>query len=160
MKQCSNLALAVDLLAGLLLWPAVVHADPSIYPTGVTRYDPGKAYNVFVLFSGPDQRTHLIDMNGNEVHVWDHPGFPSGLLDPALIGGKRGHVILRLSMMTGSQPEAIPGLPLFYKNKVLGELDWDGSVVWQWGDAAPVGGAQQHHDWSCLPMATRWCCPG
>jgi hypothetical protein len=54
-------------------------------------------------------------------------------------------------MMTGSQTGAIPGLPLAYKNKVLGELDWDGSVVWQWGDAAPGGGAQQHHDWSRLP---------
>jgi Arylsulfotransferase (ASST) len=148
--QRTYLTLAVGLLAAML-WSASVHAEPSIYPTGVTRYDPGKAYNVFVLFSGADQKTHLIDMDGSEVHAWDHFGFPSGLIDPALIGGKRGHVILWLSVMTGSQTGAIPGLPLAYKNKVLGELDWDGSVVWQWGDKAPGGGAQQHHDWSRLP---------
>ena len=53
-------------------WASMAYAGPSIYPTGVTRYDPGKAYNVFVLFSGSDDQTHLIDMNGNEVHRWDH----------------------------------------------------------------------------------------
>jgi len=150
MRLRTNFALAVGLLA-TLLWSPIVHAEPSVYPTGVTRYDPAKAYNIFVLFSGGDQKTHLIDMDGTEVHVWDHLGFPGGLIDPALTGGKRGHVILWLSMMTGSQTGAIPGLPLGYKNKVLGELDWDGSVVWQWGDTAPGGGAQQHHDWSRLP---------
>jgi Arylsulfotransferase (ASST) len=145
----SHLALAVSFLAAML-WSAWVWAEPSIYPTGVTRYDPSKADNVFVLFSGGDLKTHLIDMDGSEVHRWDHNGFPSGLLDPALIGGKRGHVILWLGIITDSQTGTIPGLPLGYKNKVLGELDWDGSIVWQWGDTAPGGGAQQHHDWSRL----------
>ena len=28
-------------------------AEPSVYPTGVTRYDPAKAFNSYVLFSGP-----------------------------------------------------------------------------------------------------------
>jgi len=27
-------------------------AEPSVYPTGVTRYDPAKAFNSYVLFSG------------------------------------------------------------------------------------------------------------
>jgi hypothetical protein len=137
----SHLALAVSFLAAML-WSAWVWAEPSIYPTGVTRYDPSKADNVFVLFSGGDLKTHLIDMDGSEAHRWDHNGFPSGLLDPALIGGKRGHVILWLGIITDSQTGTIPGLPLGYKNKVLGELDWDGSIVWQWGDTAPGGGAQ------------------
>jgi hypothetical protein len=30
-------------------------------------------------------------MDGNEVHRWDHRGFPSGMLDPALVGGACGH---------------------------------------------------------------------
>jgi hypothetical protein len=65
------------LVLGILVaicWPSIVHAGPSIYPTGVTRYDPDKAYNVFVLFSGSDDKTHLIDMEGNEVHRWDPKG--------------------------------------------------------------------------------------
>ena len=154
MNQRSNLALSVDLLAGMLLWSAVVHADPSIYPTGVTRYDPAKAYNVFILFSGSppgDDKTHLIDMGGNEVRRWGHRGFPSGMLDPALVGGARGHVMVQLADMAGSETGMIPGMPPIFKNKTIGELDWDGNVVWQWGDAAPGGAAQQHHDWARLP---------
>ena len=86
-----HLALGVFLVA--IWWASIVHAGPSIYPTGVTRYDPGKAYNVFILFSGSDDKTHLIDMEGNEVHRWDHRGFPSGMLDPALVGVARGDVM-------------------------------------------------------------------
>ena len=91
-----------------MLWSAAVYAEPSVYPTGVTRYDPSKAYNVFVLFSGADQKTHLIDMEGNEVHRWDHSGFPSGLLDPAVISGRTGHVIVWLSIMSGTQTGGDP----------------------------------------------------
>jgi hypothetical protein len=40
------------------------------------------------LFSGGDNKTHLIGMDGGEVHRWNYPGFPSGILDPALTGGK------------------------------------------------------------------------
>jgi len=89
--QRRHLALGMSVLVAIW-WSASVHAGPSVYPTGVTRYDPGKAYNVFVLFSGSDDKTHLIDMDGNEVHRWDHRGFPSGVLDPALVSGARGHV--------------------------------------------------------------------
>ena len=82
------LVLGIFLVA---IWCApIVHAGPSIYPTGVTRYDPGKAYNAFVLFSGSDDKTHLIDMEGNEVHRLDHRGFPSGMLDPALVATRAG----------------------------------------------------------------------
>ena len=51
-------------------------AEPSVYPTGVTRYDPAKAFNSYVLFSGADKITRLIDLNGNVVHDWKYEGFP------------------------------------------------------------------------------------
>ena len=63
--QRRHLTLGIFLVA--IWWASIVHAGPSIYPTGVTRYDPGKAYNAFVLFSGSDDKTRLIDMEGNEV---------------------------------------------------------------------------------------------
>ena len=69
--QRRHLAIGISVLV-VACWASIVHAGPSIYPTGVTRYDPGKAYNNFVLFSGSDDQTHLIDMEGNEVHRWDH----------------------------------------------------------------------------------------
>ncbi|WP_229507001.1 aryl-sulfate sulfotransferase [Pseudoduganella rivuli] len=134
-------------------------AAPSVYPTGVTRYEPARAWNGYVVFSGQDGKTHLIDMNGNEVRQWPHVGFPPVLLDPALAGGKRGNILLQLA----NAPGAAAGNGL--GNKAIGELDWNGQVVWQWGQgaqdayasatvqssAAPDGGVKQHHDWRRLP---------
>src|SRR6516225_3426285 len=71
------------------------------------------ANNAFVLFSGSDDKTRLIVMEGNEVHRWDHRGFPSGMLDPALVGGVRGHVMVQLADMTGSETGMIPGYRLY-----------------------------------------------
>ncbi|MGV7209929.1 aryl-sulfate sulfotransferase [Oxalobacteraceae bacterium A2-2] len=153
---------AVALLACVVA-AAQLYAAPSVYPTGVTRYDTAKAWNSYVLFSGQDQATHLIDMNGNEVHRWDAEGFPPVLLDPALAGGKRGHILLQLGSVSGTSNEG-NGL----RNQSIGELDWNGKVVWQWGaaagaaardayapvqqqgGAAPGGSAKQHHDWRRL----------
>ena len=61
----ARLTLAVLFSAALALNAA--WAEPSIYPTGVTRCDPAKAYGTFILFSGGDNKTHLIDMDGREV---------------------------------------------------------------------------------------------
>lgn len=147
----------------LVLFAANLGAAPSVYPTGVTRYDTATAYNSYVIFSGQDKKTHLIDMNGNEVHSWKAEGFPPVLLDPALTGGKRGNVLLQLASTLGSFNQG-DGL----NNQAIGELDWNSNVVWQWGAAgsaqdayaAPVegkadaqvpgGSAKQHHDWRRL----------
>jgi hypothetical protein len=75
----------VALLTGVALLIVAtrgVVAGSSVFPTGVTRYDPLAAYNSFVLFGGADRKTHLIDMDGNEVHQWAYAGLPSELLDP------------------------------------------------------------------------------
>ncbi len=135
-------------MAGLML-AAAAHGAPSVYPTGVTRYDPQKAWNGYVVFSGADRKTRLIDMNGNEVRRWDYPGFPTVLLDPALAGGARGRVLVQLAATEKPHPLASPGNGL--DNQAIGELDWDGKVVWRWGDAAPDGAARQHHDLRRLP---------
>src|SRR5690349_5514984 len=62
-----------------LLLPVLLFAYPRVFPTGVTLYDPARAYNTFVFFAtqedGPGQ-SFLIDMNGNEVHHWTHGGMP------------------------------------------------------------------------------------
>lgn len=152
-RQIVGTALSAPIFgaAAVALHSASVRAEPSIFPTGVTRYDPTRAYNSFILFRGADDVTHLIDMNGNEVHRWDYPGFPSGIIDPALTGGKRGHVLVELSTMKQDDPAMFKGLPFIYRNKSIGELDWSGKVVWQWGSNAPGGAAQQHHDWARLP---------
>lgn len=142
------------------MFSAICIASPSIYPTGVTRYDPAKAYNSYVLFAGQDKKTHLIDLNGNEVHQWPYDGFPSVFLDPQLVGGKKGHVLVQTSGATGGRANNS-------ESQALAELDWDGKPVWQWGgakaqdayagngtstDASGYGASiRQHHDWRRLP---------
>src|SRR5215831_7432084 len=72
------------------LWVLSVLASPRIFPTGVTTYDPSRGYKCYVIFEAPDGKTHLIDMDGKEVHRWPYPGAPSVLLDPKVTGGQLG----------------------------------------------------------------------
>jgi hypothetical protein len=65
------------------------------------------------------------------------------VIDPKLIGGKRGHVFLQLS----EGPDARGGI---FSDRTVGELDWDGATVWEWGEQAPGGMARQNHDWARL----------
>ncbi len=125
-------------------------AEPSVYPTGVTVYDPKLAYNCYVIFGAPDHKTYLVDMNGNEVHRWAYAGFPSLYLDPQLTGGKAGHVLVQLSTDERQGAGVVPHMPAEFRNRTIGELDWDGNTVWQWGEQAPGGAAKQHHDWHRL----------
>ena len=83
-------------LSAISLSLGVAAGAPSIYPTGVTRYDPQSAYGTYVLFGAPDDKTYLIDMDGNVVHSWDYTGHPSELLDPAVVHGEKGHVLIEL----------------------------------------------------------------
>ncbi len=148
-------------LAGLLLAisSTAVNAIPSVYPTGVTIYNPDKTYNSYVLFAGQDKKTHLIDLNGNVVHEWNYNAFPPVLIDPALNDGKRGHVLVQLAGETGGRANTAA--------QSIGEVDWNGKVIWQWGgagvqdayasnntatDASGYGTSiRQHHDWRRLP---------
>lgn len=142
-RRSALFSLATMLLAG----PLSAQAAPSVFPTGVTVYDPAQAYNSYVIFASTDHRTRLIDMDGAVVHQWDYAGFPSELLDPQVTGGQRGHVLVQLSTIEGAGAGVVPNMPAEFRNKTIGELDWNGNVVWQWGEQAPGGAARQHHDW-------------
>ena len=76
----------------------------SVFPTGVTRYEPDRAHNSYILFDGRDGKTHLIDMNRHDVHTWGYIGFPSQLLDPTVVGGQLGHVLVQLSGKSTHDP--------------------------------------------------------
>jgi hypothetical protein len=140
-----------NLFPALCLAVATAHAAPSIYPTGTTRYDPARAYNSFVLFTGADNIAHLIDLDGHPVHEWKDAGSLSTLVDPALIGGQRGHVLVTLESIEGRGTELVPGQVTGRISKRIGELDWDGKTLWEFGEKAPDGLARQHHDWARLP---------
>jgi hypothetical protein len=147
-------------IALITVFANYANATPSIYPTGVTRYDPDKAFNSFVLFPGSDRKTHLIDLNGNEVHQWNYTAQPPVYINPQLVGGQQGHILLQISGANG-------GGNANREAQSIGEVDWDGKIVWQWGGAKAqdtYGAAgnvndtngygttiRQHHDWHRLP---------
>ncbi|HEU5257008.1 MAG TPA: aryl-sulfate sulfotransferase, partial [Vicinamibacterales bacterium] len=122
----------------------------SVYPTGTTRYDPAKALNSFVLFTGGDSIARLIDMNGTTVHEWRNAGDLTTLIDPRLTGGKLGHVLVTLSMVDIPGTDLVPGVT-GRAAQSIGELDWEGNTVWTFGAKAPDKLAYQHHDWDRLP---------
>lgn len=120
---------------------------PSVYPTGTTRYDPEKTYNSYVLFTSGDNVARLIDLDGNTVHQWKDAGNFSSLLDPALVNGQRGHVLVTREVVEGKGSDLIPGQVNSRVSKTIAELDWNNNIVWQFGPKAPDGLARQHHDW-------------
>lgn len=141
LRRLSGAALALALAAG----PLAGLSAPRIFPTGVTIYDPTRAYNSFVVFGAPDGKAHLIDMDGHEVHHWAKAGFPTEILDPVVAGGEKGRLLVQLS----NGQSAYGGI---FENRSIGELDWNGDVVWSWGGKqAPSGLARQNHDWERLP---------
>jgi hypothetical protein len=121
----------------------------SVFPTGTTRFDPKKAFNSFVLFTS-DGASRLIDMNGNVVHEWKNEGDLATMIDPTLAGGRRGNVLVTLSMAAEAGTDLTPGAT-GRAAQTIGELDWDGKTVWTFGEKAPDKLARQHHDWARLP---------
>ena len=142
------------LLALSLAASAAALAGPSVYPTGVTRYDPARAYNCDVLFSSSDGKTYLIDMNGNVLHVWNYGGFPARMLNPDSTGGVRGEIGVQTALVpAGSRAGAIslvPGERGQFADLTFGYVSWQNKVIWKWGNQAPGGAALQHHDWQRL----------
>ena len=148
-------ALALTLAAtSILSGPA--GAEPSVYPTGVTIHDKD-AYSTDIMFSAADGNSYLIDMDGKVVKTWPYKGDPSMIVDPGLIGGRKGVAGLPIAKAQSSTvPQLagiglIPGMATKEGNKTFGLVDWNGNILWQWDGPPSVGAALQHHDWERLP---------
>src|ERR1700722_2083321 len=122
-----------------LLCGAQALAYPTVFPTGTTVYKPDKAYNTYVLFGAPNGKTHLIDMNGNEVHSWNRIGFPSEMINPLVSGGKKGDSL--------GPDIRLPAYDNTYANRSSDQYDWDGNTVWRWDGVVAGSPARQNHDW-------------
>lgn len=49
----------------------------TIFPTGVTIYNPEKCWSGYTILQAAERGALLIDMNGNEVRMWEGlQGFP------------------------------------------------------------------------------------
>ncbi|MEV0432604.1 aryl-sulfate sulfotransferase [Nocardia sp. NPDC050413] len=116
--------------------------------SGVTHHEPGNAHDSYILFTGADSITRLIDLAGTVVREWPFAGVPPRIIDPALNAGRLGDIGVQLS----ESGDARGGI---YANGTVGQLTWTGETVWEWGTQAPGGAARQNHDWELLPNGKR-----
>jgi arylsulfotransferase ASST len=132
----------LGVLAGVAGAVSAAHAAPSVYPTGVTVYDPARTWNGFTVLSPlATEAVLVIDMNGNVVKRWD--GFNNSAGGPARI--LPGGVVISAS---GARPP-------FQESLELVQRDFDGKLVWSFNhteeielrDKGKVWSARQHHDW-------------
>lgn len=116
-------------------------AYPSVYPTGVTVYNPGKAWSGYTIFQARGIGAVLLDMNGHEVQVWKGlHGFPNKLLPGGFVLGHTGD----RNSAFGMQDQID-----------LVQVDWDGKIVWKFNEyeyitdpgETPQWMARQHHDY-------------
>ena len=127
------------LLAGVL--PAGLRAAPTVFPTGTTIYDPGKAWSGYTVLSTLDTPAVLvIDMNGRTVKRWD--GFNVSAGGPARV-------------LPGGVLVAPQGaFPRHQESTALVAADFEGNELWRFDRAeeiemegVPQASARQHHDW-------------
>ncbi|MGH8261457.1 MAG: ArsR family transcriptional regulator, partial [Steroidobacteraceae bacterium] len=91
-----------------------------------------------MLFSAPDGKTYLIDMDGHVRHMWNYSGMPAKMLDPSLIGDARGEIGVQLKLVPagGHAITLVPGQEGQFADETFGYVNWKGEVVWQWGTEA------------------------
>jgi Arylsulfotransferase (ASST) len=127
---------------------------PTVYPTGVTLYDPSKAFGGYTVFQAAELGALLIDMNGREVRLWRGlQGFPNKLLPGGHVLGSTGQRDPRYGMQDQLD---------------LVEVDWDGRIVWRFSELEQIAdpgspvrfAARQHHDYQREGSPVGYFAPG
>jgi hypothetical protein len=117
-------------------------AAPSVYPTGVTIYDPARTWSGYTVLSPLSTRAVLVvDMNGNVVKRWEDYDNAAGGPARVLPGGG-------VMAASGVRPPHQESLELVQR-------DFAGNVVWSFRhheqvalrEGGTVWSARQHHDW-------------
>jgi hypothetical protein len=127
---------------------------PSIYPTGVTVYDPERASRGYTLFQAAGLGALLIDMSGREVQLWRGlQGFPNKLLPGGQVFGSTGQRDARYAVQ--DQVDLV-------------QVDWEGRIVWRYSELERVSDpdrptrwvARQHHDYQRQGSPVGYYAPG
>lgn len=134
------LRLLASLIAASLI--AAAGAAPSVYPVGVTLYQPDQTWNgytVLTLLGAPG--VAVIDMNGRVVKEWS--GFTSSAGGPVRVL-PNGEVIGAVGARQGRQ-----------ESLRLAQQDFSGREIWtldganeiEFTDGSRQRALRQHHDW-------------
>ena len=127
---------------------------PTIYPTGVTIYDPDKCWSGYTIMPVRELGALLIDMNGREVRVWKGlHGLPNKLFPGGYVFGSSG-------LRNGKY-----GIQDYVD---LVQLDWDGNIVWKYDQTEyiedpgekPRWMARYHHDFQRTGNPVGYYAPG
>ena len=127
---------------------------PTIYPTGVTLYNPEKAWSGYTIFPVSNLGALLINMNGKEVKLWKNlHGFPNKILPGGYVLGSTGERNPKYGMQD---------------MRDLVQVDWNGNIVWKFdhkefitdeGEEAQWM-ARQHHDYQREGSTVGYYAPG
>lgn len=113
---------------------------PTIYPTGVTIYNPEKCWNGLTIFQAQEVGAILMDMNGREHNVWKGVhGFPNKIFPGGYLVTSHGRRTGKYSVQ--DQTDVV-------------QLDWNGKEVWKFDrneyiedpGYEPRWMARYHHD--------------
>ncbi|AFS77791.1 arylsulfotransferase domain-containing protein [Gottschalkia acidurici 9a] len=114
---------------------------PTVYPTGVTIYNPEKSWSGYTIFQAAGEGALLIDMTGKEINLWKGlHGFPNKILPGGYVIGSTGERNPKYGMQDMTD---------------LVQVDWDGNIVWRFNKLEyiedpgeePQWMARQHHDY-------------
>lgn len=109
---------------------------PSIYPTGVTIYNPAKCWNGYTVIHALDQGALLLDMNGGEVKLWKGlHGMPVKILPGGYV---MGH--------SGMRNPAYG----FLEHVDVVQVDWNGNIVWKFDQYEYIEDPGEDPRWMAL----------
>ena len=112
----------------------------TIFPTGVTIYNPEKCWSGYTIFQAAERGALLIDMNGNEVRMWEGlQGFPNKMLPGGYVMGSLG--------------ERNPKYGLQDQTDLV-QVDWDGNIVWKFDKAEYIEDPGEEPQWMASTMTT------
>ncbi|MGG7177252.1 aryl-sulfate sulfotransferase [Clostridium paraputrificum] len=127
---------------------------PTIYPTGVTFYNPKKSWSGYTIFQVNGLGALLINMNGKEVKLWKGlQGFPNKIFPGGYVLGSTGERNPKYGIQDMVD---------------LVQVDWNGNIVWKFEEKEYIQDdgeesrwmARQHHDFQREGNSVGYYAPG
>lgn len=126
----------------------------TIFPTGVTIYNPEKCQSGYTILQAAKRGALLIDMNGNEVRMWEGlRGLPNKMLPGGYVMGSLGEHNPKYGLQ--DQVDLV-------------RVGWDGNIVWRFDKAEYIEDpgeelqwvTRQHHDYQREGSTVGYYVPG
>jgi len=137
MTRSARVVAIATAVAAIIVWAA-----PSVFPTGTTIYDPGKAWNGYTVLSPlAGEAAIVIDMNGNVVKRW--AGYNSSAGGPVRV--LPGGVVIGAAGTNAGKQESLALIGRDFEGKELWRFDHNEQITGSGG--AMTWALRQHHDW-------------